>query len=315
MTKSEVILEMNLKESQKLNLPFDPKKEDFDKFAEIFEKRRNQPKTKNIEKQENTEKKSEQKQEKKTEKKQEKKQGKKQEKKREKKSKNIKEFPEIPIIKHESDKPKTVFEETNNGKLKATIYDYSSSATEIKEEKEADEKSQNKNCVNKSNDKKEQLRNKPTNKEKQDKNKNNKNEDYDSSTASTTVTNTDNNENKDKNEKKLRNKGKKKNESDNHNKNSEKRNDKLYENIPIIEHNSEKPSKTFEENYSGKLRASHHDLGNNNNKDNEQNLKNGPKKYENKNKICNKKFQDIPVVQHNSQKPSIVYEEINNGKI
>ena len=311
MTKSEVILEMNLKESQKLNLPFNPKKEDFDKFSEIFEKRKNKPKTQNIGKLE-TEKNSE----------------KKPQKKPEKKSKKQKKFPEIPIVSHESEKPKKIYEEINNGKLKATIYDYSCISIDVKDEKETDEKTLNKNS---NDDKKEKLKNKSQNKEKQKKNeknnsavekKNDKNKDNDSATVSTTVT--EQNEVANKNDKKLRNKGKKnKKDNSNNNKNNEKKSeikndkksDKTYENIPIIAHNSEKPSMVFEESYSGKLYASLHDFGNDNNKECEKNLKNGPKKCENKNKVCSKKFMDIPVVKHDSQKPSIIYEEVNNGKI
>ena len=71
--------------------------------------------------------------------------------------------------------------------------------------------------------------------------------------------------------------------------------------IPIVSHNSEKPSLIFEEIGSGNLYPS-----------NSSSKTNGNKKSTNNN---NKKFVEIPIRAHESEKPYIVFEEISFKKL
>ena len=72
---------------------------------------------------------------------------------------------------------------------------------------------------------------------------------------------------------------------------------KKYLDIPIISHNSEKPSHVTEEVNSGKFSSS---IPITNNK--------------NKTKTKNKRYVEIPIVEHYSEIPSIVFEDIDFGK-
>lgn len=76
---------------------------------------------------------------------------------------------------------------------------------------------------------------------------------------------------------------------------------KVYAQIPIIPHNSEKPSLTSEEMSSGKIFPSLYGfIFEKNNKEINTN---------------NKKYKQIPIISHESEKPSIVFEEITSGKM
>ena len=70
---------------------------------------------------------------------------------------------------------------------------------------------------------------------------------------------------------------------------------KKYLDIPIISHNSEKPSHVTEEVNSGKFSSSIPITNN-------------------KNKTKNKRYVEIPIVEHYSEIPSIVFEDIDFGK-
>ena len=75
-----------------------------------------------------------------------------------------------------------------------------------------------------------------------------------------------------------------------------------YLQIPIVSHNSEKPSLIFEEICSGKFYPIKHNFNS-----------------ETKAKKCcatniNKKYKEIPIIAHDSEKPCIVIEEISSGK-
>ena len=73
--------------------------------------------------------------------------------------------------------------------------------------------------------------------------------------------------------------------------------------IPIVSHNSEKPSLIFEEMSSGKLYPS------------KSPSKTDTKSYKKCDTNTNKKFIEIPIKSHESEKPSIVFEEISFMKI
>ena len=75
-------------------------------------------------------------------------------------------------------------------------------------------------------------------------------------------------------------------------------NNKKYIEIPIISHNSEKPSISFEQINSGKMNKFSY----------------SPIKIKHINKNV-KKYIEIPIISHNSQKPSISFEQINSGKM
>ena len=81
---------------------------------------------------------------------------------------------------------------------------------------------------------------------------------------------------------------------------------KKYNEIPIIPHDSEKPSITFEEINGGKccsINATSMINFNNNNL-----LKNNNKNF------YSRVYNDIPIIAHDSEKPTISFEEINDGK-
>ena len=79
-------------------------------------------------------------------------------------------------------------------------------------------------------------------------------------------------------------------------------NKKKYIYIPIVAHESEKPSRVTEEIQAGKLYSSL------------SNIKSIPKGKE-KPKYNKKKYIDIPIVAHESQEPTLIIEEINSGRI
>ena len=84
---------------------------------------------------------------------------------------------------------------------------------------------------------------------------------------------------------------------------------KIYNEIPIIAHESEGPSYSFEEIQSGKYYSLIKAIGENkkeffDNKERELNFKN-------KN---NKKYNEIPIIAHESENPKVVFEENNSGK-
>ena len=77
---------------------------------------------------------------------------------------------------------------------------------------------------------------------------------------------------------------------------------KRFDEIPIIVHKSEKPSSSFEEVNSGKIKSFlHYSL---------TNVKKMNHSDKNKYKNKNKKYIDIPIIAHDSEKPSITFEEI-----
>ena len=82
---------------------------------------------------------------------------------------------------------------------------------------------------------------------------------------------------------------------------------KKYIDIPIVPHDSEQPSLVFEEINVGKLNSKI--------QASITNYKDATKFKPISNKVKNKKYIEIPVVAHESEKPKIVFEEINVGKL
>ena len=187
-----------------------------------------------------------------------------------------KKYSEIPIISHESEKPSIITEELSSGKIYPSIFNFEKS--NIIEHNS--EKPIIKEYID--NDQKEEISKKQLKKEKKSKDIKKKDEEIIQK------------ENK-KEKQGKKNKGK-------------------YKNIPIIAHESEKPHIVFEETNSGKtntyLNAS---FVVDNKKDKEENVAQDVKKKKKSPK--NKKLDDkVPIVEHDSEKPSIVFEEINSGK-
>ena len=87
------------------------------------------------------------------------------------------------------------------------------------------------------------------------------------------------------------------------------KNNKKYIEIPIISHESESPTIAIEEINSGKMASIIFTSVTN-----YQKHLDDKKEYINKNKI-NKKYIEIPIITHDSEKPYISIEEINGGKI
>lgn len=85
-------------------------------------------------------------------------------------------------------------------------------------------------------------------------------------------------------------------------------NKKYYEEIPIIAHDSEPPTFSFEEIDGGKFISNNHFSVS----FCQEKLLNKIKSDKTKNKI--KKYNEIPIIAHNSEKPSILFEEISGGK-
>lgn len=239
------------------------------------------------------------------------------------KNKSSKNYEDIPIVKHDSEKPKYVYEEISSGKLYSNRVFNKSEKT----------KTQNLKCVKKNlgNKKYEEI---PI-------------IEHDSILPSVTYEEINCGKKSPFCEAKtVISKGTNKKQCTKKNLNNKK-----YDEIPIIAHDSTKPSVIYEEIYGGKLPLS---LNNNfvkkeccckknvcENKNEKINIivhesmlpsivyeevNNGKKstfclptentnKKEVKCKKCcsNKKFNDVPVIEHDSQKPTIVYEEINSG--
>ena len=93
-----------------------------------------------------------------------------------------------------------------------------------------------------------------------------------------------------------------------------------FDDIPIVVHDSELPIMAVEEINSGKIcptvltfiRVTETEFkANNNPQSKEHKLKSVNKKINNK---INKKYLDIPIISHNSEKPSHITEELNSGK-
>ena len=89
---------------------------------------------------------------------------------------------------------------------------------------------------------------------------------------------------------------------------------KKYIDIPIVLHESEKPSTVFEEINVGKLN-SYVQASITTYKDIAKIRQISNKVLFGKNKCKNKKYLEIPVVAHESEKPKVVFEEINVGKL
>ena len=89
---------------------------------------------------------------------------------------------------------------------------------------------------------------------------------------------------------------------------------KKYIEIPIIAHDSEKPSYTFEEINSGKIHCSSHNsiTDFNETKIVVDNIKVDNKLKSKDNHLKNKKYKDIPIIVHESEKPSFIFEEIDS---
>lgn len=84
---------------------------------------------------------------------------------------------------------------------------------------------------------------------------------------------------------------------------------KIYNEIPIIAHESEGPSYSFEEIQSGKYYSLIKAIGENkkeffDNEERELNFKNN----------SNKKYNEIPIIAHESENPNVVLEENYSGK-
>ena len=91
-------------------------------------------------------------------------------------------------------------------------------------------------------------------------------------------------------------------------------NNKKYKEIPIVIHESEKPSLIVEELNAGKCKSTIPVTSYKG--ENLQKIKKGVKKVQcSQKKILNSKYKDIPIVAHDSEKPSIVFEELNSGRI
>ena len=84
--------------------------------------------------------------------------------------------------------------------------------------------------------------------------------------------------------------------------------DKKYKDIPIIPHDSPKPTIVIEEINSGKYYSTIPISIK------RQNIQINNKLKNKNNKIKNKKYIDIPIISHDSEKPSNVFEEIDFGK-
>ena len=236
-------------------LPFDLKKQDFDKFTEFFQK-----------KQENNSLK-----ETLTQNKNKLRAG------RPKNNIPQKQFIDIPIISHDSQKPTIVYEEINSGK------------------KNSCKKEKGLICKN---------------------HKNISSKKYDIIPIITHDSQKPNivyeevNNGKNKSNIKGHYIEKKNSVCKNNNKNKNLTGTKNYEIIPVVIHESEKPSCIYEEVSSGKLYSNK--IFSNPDHKKAQKLKCINKNF--KNSDSNKKYEEVLITEHESFLPSIVYEEINNGK-
>lgn len=89
---------------------------------------------------------------------------------------------------------------------------------------------------------------------------------------------------------------------------------KKYKEIPIVLHESEKPSIIVEELNAGKIKSTIPATSYKG--ENLQKIRKGVKKAPCcQKKILNSKYKDIPIVSHESEKPSMVFEELNSGRM
>ena len=192
------------------------------------------------------------------------------------------EFLKIPIISHNSEKPSLIFEEMNSGKL------YPSQKSTPKE---TEIKYQEK-CISNINKKYIEI---PI--------KSHESEKPSIAFEETTF-------------KKLIPKAQTSIACENYQKTLKNRKNDKYAEIPIIAHDSQKPSICYEEDNNGKINSYIQDpmIFYNEEKENknQKNEKESKLKTENKN-INNEKDNKMDIVIHESQKPSIVYEEISSG--
>jgi len=187
-----------------------------------------------------------------------------------------KKYKEIPIVSHESEKPSVVTEELDAGKIYPTLFKSNLGNNKLSK-KETHKKYQEIPIV-------------PHDSEKPNKvtEELNAGKFYNKSQTSLTgYIEYSKNKNKIKCGKK-------------------KLNNSKYPQIPIVAHNSEKPSMASEEISSGKIYSQI--LASTDNKRATTKLR-GCKKN-----LNNKKYKEIPIVLHESEKPSIIVEELNAGK-
>lgn len=92
-----------------------------------------------------------------------------------------------------------------------------------------------------------------------------------------------------------------------------KLNTKKYKEIPIIAHCSEKPTLVFEEMNSGKI-DSLIPITNYNGRILKKNKQISNQLRSSKKELKIKKYVEIPIISHNSEKPNFIMEEINSGK-
>ena len=234
-------------------LPFDLKKQDFDKFTEFFEKKQennslNETSTPNQNKLRAG---------------------------RPKKNTPQKQFIDIPIISHDSQKPTIVYEEINSGKKNS-----------CKKDKELIYKN-NKNV----NPKKFDIIPIIT---------------HDSQKPNIVYEEVNNGKNKSN----IKGYYIEKKNSGHKNNNESLIGVKNYEIIPVVIHDSERPSSVYEEVSSGKLYSNK--IFSNHDHKKAQSLRCIKKNF--RNSDTNKKYEEVLIIEHESFLPSIVYEEINNGK-
>ena len=209
-----------------------------------------------------------------------------------------------PIIIHESEKPSIVFEEISAGKCYLNIY---SSLTNYKNEKQSNKEKKNDKEENqskiqiKSNKKGKPILIHQTEKPSIAFEETNS-ENYHSFIQSS-ITNS-------QNEIRLKS-GKKTDQIENQSKNEKKN---INKGKPIIIHESEKPSIVFEEIGAGKCFSNiQSSLSNYKSETKPNEKKNNKSVKQSKNeKNCNKKGK--PILIHESEKPSVVFEEANSGK-
>ena len=96
----------------------------------------------------------------------------------------------------------------------------------------------------------------------------------------------------------------------------EKPSEKKYEQPPIIAHDSELPSMTFEEINNGRLIASPHDLNIEEEKEEQPKIQEKEEEPKDKTKTKKeKKYIQPPIIAHDSELPQMLFEEINTGKL
>ena len=191
------------------------------------------------------------------------------------KGNNNKKYMDIPIVAHESEKPSVVTEELNCGKIYPSLYKTNLDNNKLSKN-EKNKKYQEIPIISHESEKPNKVieelnAGKYSNKVQ---------------TSLTGQTEYSNNKNKIKCGKKL--------------------NNTKYTEIPIVAHNTEKPSMASEEISAGKIYSQI--LASSDNKGASNKLR-GCKKN-----LNNKKYKEIPIVIHESEKPRLIVEELNAGK-